>query len=69
MTKEQQATKKNIDIITSDELEIGSHLPFEKKMSHLFKVIRNTVRSALHKLKARSIIDIHPDFHHEPADE
>lgn len=60
MTKEQQATKKNIDHITSDELEIDSHL---------LKVSRNTGRRALHKLEARGIIDIRPYFHHEPANE
>ncbi len=58
MTKEQQTIKKIIDIITSDEFEIGSPLPSERKLSHLFKVSRNTVRSVLHKLEARGILDI-----------
>ncbi|MBT6341303.1 MAG: FadR family transcriptional regulator [Desulfobacula sp.] len=61
MKKEQQAIKKIINIIASDDFLIGSTLPSERKLSELSNVSRNTVRSALHKLEAKGIIDIRPN--------
>lgn len=58
MKKEQKAIKEIIGIINSDDFKIGSALPSERKLSSLFNVSRNTIRSALHKLEARGIIDI-----------
>lgn len=58
MKKEQNAIKEIIGIISRDDFEIGSALPSERKLSSLFNISRNTVRSALRKLEARGIIDI-----------
>jgi len=58
MTKEQEAIKEIIGIISSNDFEIGSALPSERKLSSFINVSRNTIRSALRKLEARGIIDI-----------
>jgi len=58
MKKELKVIKEIIGIISSDDFEIGSALPSERKLSALFGVSRNTIRSALRKLEARAILDI-----------
>ncbi|MBU1344714.1 MAG: GntR family transcriptional regulator [Proteobacteria bacterium] len=58
MKKEQKAIKEIVGIINSDEVQIGSALPSERKLSERLNVSRNTIRNAFQKLEARGIIDI-----------
>lgn len=64
--------KQLLSMIKSGELESGSKLPSENKLSQMFNVSRISIRTALHKLEAVGLVETRngegtyvqqPDFH------
>lgn len=64
--------KQLLNMIKSGELESGSKLPSENKLSQMFNVSRISIRTALHKLEAVGLVETRngegtfvqkPDFH------
>ena len=64
--------KQLLSMIKSGELEAGTKLPSENKLSQMFNVSRISIRTALHKLEAVGLVETRngegtyvqkPDFH------
>ena len=61
ISKEKKSlSEKIISYIYSNNLRQGDALPSERKLAEIFQVSRNSVREALRKLEAQSILEIKP---------